>query len=117
MRFIAGDALLSVPSGADCYIMKWVLGDFDDNAALSILSNITKDMKKSAKLILILPIVKDDNKQNFGAFFYVEQMFLGAGHERTETELRELLSKAHLRIIRIIESGFDLLDIVEAVNT
>ncbi|RWS19190.1 methyltransferase-like protein, partial [Leptotrombidium deliense] len=116
MRFVAGDALVSVPSGGDCYTMKWVLGDFDDAAALKILSNITNVMKKNAKLILILPVIKDDNKQNFGNFLDLEQMFLGAGHERTETELRELLKKAGFRIERIIESGFDLCDIVEAVH-
>lgn len=38
-EFIAGDFFESVPGGGDAYILKWIIHDWDDERALTILRN------------------------------------------------------------------------------
>jgi orsellinic acid C2-O-methyltransferase len=104
---VGGDAFVAVPSGADAYVLKGVIHDWEDNEAIRILRSCRAAMKEGSKLLLIdriLPERIDPNDAlTRGRFITDINMFLNpGGRERTEAELRDLLSRAGLRLARVI---------------
>jgi len=96
-----------VPSGADAYVLKGVIHDWEDKEAIAILRTCRAAMKEGSKLVLIdriLPERIDPNDApTRGRFITDINMFLNpGGRERTEIEFRDLLARANLRITRVI---------------
>jgi orsellinic acid C2-O-methyltransferase len=50
---IAGDFFRSVPEGADAYILKFIIHDWDDEQSLAILKNCHKAMHQASKILLL----------------------------------------------------------------
>jgi hypothetical protein len=48
-----GDFFESVPSGGDCYVLKGVVSQLDDDKALILLKNVKKAMEQSACAFLL----------------------------------------------------------------
>jgi orsellinic acid C2-O-methyltransferase len=104
---VGGDAFVAVPSGADAYVLKGVIHDWEDNEAIRILRTCRAAMKEGSKLLLIdriLPERIDSNDAlTRGRFITDINMFLNpGGRERTEAELRDLLGRAGLRLTRVM---------------
>ena len=104
---VGGDAFVSVPSGADAYVLKGVIHDWEDKEAIAILRTCRAAMKSGSKLLLIdriLPEQVDPNDALTRAkFIHDINMFINpGGRERTEAEFRQLLSRAGLRLSRVI---------------
>jgi hypothetical protein len=100
-RTIAGNFFDSVPSGGDTYIMKNIIHDWDDERALTILRNIRSALPDRGKLLL-LEIVLAPGGDPLGSLADIEMMALPGGRERTVEEYRQLLSRAGLRLTRIV---------------
>ena len=49
---VPGDLFESVPAGGDVYILKRILMDKDDEAALEVLANVREAMSASATLLI-----------------------------------------------------------------
>jgi hypothetical protein len=96
----SGDFFESVPS-ADVLMMKTIIHDWDDNKSIMILNSCKKVMKPGSKL-LILEIIIDGSSDLIGLFFDLHMQVLSAGRERTESEFRQLLGKAGLKLNQII---------------
>lgn len=97
------DFFKSVPSGADTYIMKNIIHDWDDERALTILKNIrtAAGTNKQVKLLL-LEIVIEPGGNPLGYLADIEMMVLPGGRERSEQEYRELLARAGFRLTQIV---------------
>jgi ubiquinone/menaquinone biosynthesis C-methylase UbiE len=90
-RFEAGDFFSSdVPSEGDLYILKWVLHDWTDEESLTVLCNCRRNMRQSARLVLIEQVVRPDNPESYRTD--IAMMLLTGGRERTEDEYRSLLA-------------------------
>jgi precorrin-6B methylase 2 len=104
---VGGDAFVAVPPGADAYVLKGVIHDWEDEEAVGILRTCRAAMNDSSKLLLIdriLPERIDPNDAlTRGRFIIDINMFVNpGGRERTEAEFRDLLAKADLGIARAI---------------
>jgi hypothetical protein len=104
---VGGDAFVAVPPGADAYVLKGVIHDWEDKEAVAILRTCRVAMSASAKLLLIERILPEridpDDALVRGNFLADINMFVNpGGRERTEAEFRELLSQAGLRLKRVI---------------
>ena len=55
--FVGGDFLESVPAGGDTYLLKWIVHDWDDAHATTILRNCRRAMGPSSKLLLFEGII------------------------------------------------------------
>jgi hypothetical protein len=107
---VDGDAFVTIPQGADAYMMKSVLHGVTDDKAEAIMRNRRQVMPSHAKLLIIerlLPerIDPDDALARENLLSDINMM-LGAagGRERTEAEYRALLVKAGLRLTRVIRT-------------
>ena len=54
---IGGDFLESVPEGGDTYLLKWIVHDWDDTRATTILRNCRRAMGPSSKVLLVEGII------------------------------------------------------------
>jgi len=103
-EIVGGDFFSSVPSGGDAYILSRVIHDWDDTAALKILSNCRQAMRSDGRFLLIEGIAKPPNEPDPNKFLDV--WFIGGGGcERTEAEYKTLLRRAGLRLTRVVPTG------------
>jgi O-methyltransferase domain/Dimerisation domain len=108
-----GDFFESVPAGADAYMMKFIIHDWDDDRALKILRNIHQVLPADGRVLLIEMVVPVGNDPHFSKIQDLEMLVSPGGVERTPDEYRELLAQAGLELRRIIPTKSPL-SIVEA---
>ena len=106
MQFVTGDFIDFIPAGADCYIMKWIIHDWNDKKAITILKNCDNAMKPGEKLILIELVQKETSENNWMTL-YLDMLLLCmyGGKERTIKEFKELLKKTNLKLINIYNTA------------
>jgi SAM-dependent methyltransferase len=109
-----GDFFKSVPSGADAYLLRHVIHDWQDLEAISILTQCHKAMNPGGKVLIAEMVVPDRNEPGFGKWLDL-MMLVVAGRERTKDEYGKILSEAGLRMTRIIPTTSDV-SIIEAVR-
>ncbi len=104
---VGGDAFITIPSGADAYVLKSVIHDFEDREAVAILRTCRAAMSGNARLLLIERLLPEridpDDPLTRGNFIHDINMFVNpGGRERTAAEFRHLLAQAGLRLTRIV---------------
>jgi SAM-dependent methyltransferase len=101
---VEGDFFRSVPGGGDAYVLTQVIHDWDDEAALKILANCRAAMSDDARLLLGEAVLPEGPEPSLAKVIDMEMLVIG-GRERTEAELRALLSQAGLRMVRVVPSA------------
>lgn len=114
---VAGDFFESVPAGADAYVLKSVLHDWDDSKCGRILANCRRAMAADARLLLIERLVPGTlavSREHQTIMRSDLHMLVAlAARERSEGEFRELLSAAGFGVRRIVPAGMAL-SVIEA---
>jgi len=116
VEFAAGDFFASVPGGADAYILKNIIHDWDDEHALTILKNVRRAMKRGGRVLLVEAIIAEGSNQNFGKLIDLEMLVSSGGQERARQEYKDLFARAGLKLNRIVptESPYSVIEAVEA---
>lgn len=112
---VSGDFFAAVPRGADAYMMKHIIHDWDAERAIKILNSIHAAMPDDGKVLIIETVVPAGNEPHYSKVLDLEMLVSPGGLERTAEEYRELLSAAGLRLTRIIPTPSPY-SIVEAVK-
>ncbi|MFT3927035.1 MAG: methyltransferase [Myxococcales bacterium] len=87
-----GSFFESVPEGADAYLLKNVLHDWDDERSKLILSNVRRAMKPGQRLILVEILTPRHDADHVPAFVDVHMMMVCSdGRERSFAEFEALL--------------------------
>jgi hypothetical protein len=101
-RAEGGDMQRGVPRG-DAYLLKWVLMDRSDEAAVEVLRNCAETMAEGGRLLAIEMTMPPDNRPSFARVMDLQMMLLfGDGRIRTEDELRGLFGVAGLKVVRVL---------------
>jgi hypothetical protein len=100
--FAGGDFFTGVPAGADAYIMKHIIHDWDAERSAKILSNCRKGIKPGGKLLVVDRVIGPPNAPDPKKFFDIAMMMWPGGRERTEEEFRALFQASGFRVDRII---------------
>jgi SAM-dependent methyltransferase len=102
-QIIGGDFFQAVPNGADGYLMRVVLHDWNDADALRILKNCRAAIRPNGKLLLIESVLKSRNQPDQARMNDLIMLVVApGGKERTEEEFRELLREAGFSLTRVI---------------
>ncbi len=114
-RFIPTDFFQSVPAGADCYLLKYIVHDWDDADCLEILRNVRAATAKAVVLIVERIVPQQIGRAREHATVIcgdINMMVATGGVERTEREYRELLESAGFELARIVptRSEFSILE-------
>ena len=115
LELAAGDFFESVPAGADAYMLKHIIHDWDDARALSILRNCHRAMAQDGKLLLVEMVVPGGNEPHFAKIQDLEMLLSPGGLERTEREYRELFAAAGFELTRIIPTASPM-SVIEGVK-
>jgi len=99
---VGGDFFKSVPAGGDAYIMKWIIHDWNDERAITILKNCHNQMSQNGKVIIVDCVVPETSEPDFSKFFDLNMMVMTGGKERTEKEFVQILGAAGLKLLRVI---------------
>lgn len=108
-RVVGGSFFDDVPAGADAYILRAVLHDWDDERASTILDNVRKAMAGDAVLLIIERVLPEKSEPGVAADSYLLDLEMlvntPGGRERTEAEFRAVLEAAGLRVVRVVPTG------------
>jgi len=102
----SGSFFETVPKGADAYLLKSIIHDWDDARATSILANCRKQMKPTSKVLVIDYVLPDKAEAGRSAAGYRTDLEMlvrtPGGRERTEKEFRALLAGAGFEMERVV---------------
>jgi hypothetical protein len=115
--FVAGDFFTTVPTGADAYLLKWIIHDWDDSRGIAILRACRRAMAPGSRLLVIERLIPPGNEPAPDAVFGdVAMLVHTGGRERAEAEYRALLEAADLRLARTVATTtpYSLLEAVPA---
>ena len=111
--FASGDFFAEVLTGADAYILKYVLHDWNDDEVVAILRNVRRAVSTQARLIVIEPLLPEDKEPALeAAMMDIAMLAITGGRERTAAEFAGLYERAGFRLHRVIPtaSPFKLLE-------
>jgi hypothetical protein len=111
---VSGDFFDAVPSGADAYVVKRILHDWDDEASVRILSSCRQAMSPNGRVLVIDAVIPTGNEPHPGKTLDILLMTSLPGKERTEAEFRKIFEEAGLSMTRVIPTSTPL-SIVEGV--
>ena len=112
----AGSFLDTVPAGADAYIMKHIIHDWDDERSMKILANCKRAMAPGGRVLVVEQIVSDRPEAAFAKVVDLEMLVMTpGGRERTAAEFDRLLDASGLKMTRIVPTQSPVA-IVEAVS-
>jgi hypothetical protein len=101
-QFLPGDFFEELPSGYDCYLLKYIVHDWGDADALQILRTCAAAGGPDSHVILIERILPDalEESPDHQAIMQIDlAMMTTGGKERTAQEYRSLLASAGLQMI------------------
>jgi SAM-dependent methyltransferase len=105
-KLVAGSFFEGVPGGADGYVLKHVLHDWDDARAAAILSSCRRAMARTATLLIVERVMPEKAEQGQAAEAYLLDLEMlvntPGGRERTEAEFRALLAAAGFTMTRVV---------------
>jgi orsellinic acid C2-O-methyltransferase len=105
-RFEAGDFFEKVPAGADAYVIKSVIHDWDDERSRAILARVRDAMRDDSPLLVIEVLAPErltgSPLEALVVGSDLNMMLMTGGKERTEREYRLLLQSAGLRVTRVL---------------
>jgi hypothetical protein len=100
---VAGDFFTSVPPGGDVYVLSRVIHDWDDVAAIRILTSCREAMPDHATLLLVEAVMPRRAGEQPGAVrMDLHMLTLLRGRERTVREYQAMLDAAGLELRRVV---------------
>ena len=100
-----GDFFKAVPQGADVYLLKSILHDWDDERCRMILCNCRRAMHPAARLLIVERIASDrvsaSPHDQAVARSDLNMMVANGGCERTQTAYLDLLEAADMKLVQV----------------
>ncbi len=113
---LAVDFFQTVPTGADAYLMKSIIHDWDDQRAGIILKNCREALSnvEQGRLILVEAIVPQGSEPHMSKLTDMQMLVLAGGRERTREEFQQLLAHSGFRMTIVVPTQ-SFVSVVEAV--
>jgi SAM-dependent methyltransferase len=114
---VGGDFFESVPEGADAYLVKHVIHDWDDARAVAILRNCRRAMRPESKLLIAEGVyprrIVASLECRGAAANDVNMLVATGGRQRSEEEFRALYEAAGLTLTRIVPTASPAVSLIE----
>jgi hypothetical protein len=101
-QLVGGSFFEKVPSGADAYLLRHIIHDWDDERSLTILRNIRRELSPEGRVLIVETVIPAGNEPSFAKWLDLTMLVIPEGKERTEEQYRELLKSADLELARIV---------------
>ena len=117
---VGGDFFKVVPGGADAYLLKHVIHDWNDERAGDILKTCRRAMSGDARLLIIEgiypPRIDQSDESRGAAANDVNMLVCTGGRQRSEAEFRALYEGAGFKLTRIVPTQMGV-KVIEGVPT
>lgn len=114
VELVAGSFFDSVPAGADAYLLKNILHDWDDARCVSILRNVRAAMGTGARVLIAETWVERLSRDPIGLPADLQMMVAcSGGRERSRGELEHLLKQSGLLPVRSFQ--YPTISVLEAL--
>ena len=113
---VGGNPFESLPPGADVYVFKRMLRDWDDHTCVSRLRRSRSVMLANGRMLVIDEVIPPRNAPHPAKIVEVIMLVGLTGRERTEPEFRELFAAARLSLTQVVLTPSPL-SIVERMPT
>ncbi len=100
-QLVSGDFLQAVPQGADAYLLKQVLHNWNDEQATVILRNCRQAMRPNGRILIADRLLQPGNADPLGQFMDLQMLLHFQGAERTEGQLAALFEAAGFKLLRV----------------
>ena len=107
-KLVSGSFFDAVPPGADAYILRHIIHDWDEEKCLTILRNCYRAMQPASILLVIESVIPPGNEPFHGKFLDLHMLLIPGGKERTESEYRTLFNRAGFELTRIVPTGAEV---------
>ncbi|KAM9980091.1 hypothetical protein ACTFIZ_006346 [Dictyostelium cf. discoideum] len=97
IEYVSGNFFESVPS-ADCYILKFILHDWNDEKCLEILKTISKSMKENSKIYIFDEIINPTDYRKESLFLDITVFQFFNSKERSLNDWIQLYDKSDFKI-------------------
>jgi C-methyltransferase len=105
-RFVEASFFDELPETADCYVLKYILHDWNDAYAERIVARVGEAAAKSGGTVILIERILPERFAPSAEHAKAAQgdltMMLWDGRERTEAEFAALLAKGNLGLTRIV---------------
>jgi hypothetical protein len=105
---VGGSFFDGVPGGADAYMMRGILHDWDDERSIAILKCVRKATPEDAVLLIIERVLPERAEMGRAVDSYLLDLEMlvntPGGRERSESEFREILNAAGFGPPRLIQT-------------
>ena len=98
----------AIPAGADAYLMRHIIHDWDDEKSLAILRNCHAAMPTGGKLLLVESVIPPGNGPFATKFLDLTMMLIPGGKERSALEYRTLYEQAGFELTRIVATTTEI---------
>jgi hypothetical protein len=105
---LGGNFFVGLPEGADAYLLKWILHDWNDAASIDLLRSCRGAMNPHSRLIIVEHVIGPPNTSREGNFMDLSMMVLTGGRERTRGEFAALLAGAGFRLVSVTPTATSL---------
>ena len=99
---VAGSFFESVPAGADLYLLKHILHDWNDEQCAQILHNVARAMAPGNVLLIAEMLLAEPPHFSPAAMMDLNMMVMTGGRERTASQYERLLQGAGLKVQRVL---------------
>jgi hypothetical protein len=101
-RVVGGDFFESVPGGADAYLLRHILHDWDDERSARILRNVHAVAGEGGRLLVVESVIPPGNEPSFGKLLDLTMLAIPGGRERTREEYESLFRAGGFRLTRVV---------------
>ena len=102
LECVGGDFFQTVPKGGDCYTLKHIIHDWDDDRCRTILRNVATAMVPTGSVLVIELLMPDGPEPHPAKFMDINMLAMTeGGTERTEAEFAVLLASAGLELVAV----------------
>jgi hypothetical protein len=105
---IGGNFFVGVPEGGDAYLLKYILHDWDDTAAVDILRSCRRAMRPDAALIVLERVIGPPNAAAHGKLMDLHMLVMTGGRERTRDEFAALFHQAGFKLASVTPTASPL---------
>jgi hypothetical protein len=111
---VGGNFFVSVPEGGDAYLLKWILHDWDDAAAVDILRACRRATKRGCRLLVFERLIGLPNTASEEKFADLNMLVMNGGRERTRDEIAALFDESGFRLVAVTPTSTPLF-VIEGV--
>ncbi len=111
-EIVAGSFFDAVPAGADAYLLKSIVHDWDDEAAGRILRVCRAAIAPGGRLLVVERVIRPGNGPDPATYSDLNMLVMLGGRERTEDDFERLYAATGFRLTRIVPtaSGFSVVE-------